>query len=74
MYHVLNERVPYYNFDVLTKWWNEPVTQWRVLDHYINKIIGVHRLLHHLDIISKLYFTTLQSQLIKVQLQILSSF
>ncbi|KAJ8682714.1 hypothetical protein QAD02_018506 [Eretmocerus hayati] len=53
MFQVLNERVPYPSFDVLTKWWNSPLLQWRVIDHYTNKVIGVHRMIHHLDIINR---------------------
>ncbi|XP_008215763.1 DNA polymerase zeta catalytic subunit [Nasonia vitripennis] len=53
MYNVMNERIPNPSFDTLTKWWNSSNTQWRVIDNYSNKVIGVHRLLHHLDIINR---------------------
>lgn len=54
MYNVLNERIPHPSFDSLTQWWQSPRSQWRVIDHYTNKVLGIHRLLHHFDIISTL--------------------
>ncbi|XP_011498126.1 PREDICTED: DNA polymerase zeta catalytic subunit [Ceratosolen solmsi marchali] len=53
MFHVMNERIPHPSFEILTNWWATLNCRWRVIDHYTNKVIGVHRILHHLDIINR---------------------
>lgn len=53
MYHVMRERVSCPTFQILTNWWNhKSVTiRWRVITHYVIRIVGTLRILIHLDII-----------------------
>ena len=55
MYHVMHERLPHPSFETLTVWWNSEgyFQRWRVFEYYIKKILGILKLLDHLDIIGK---------------------
>ncbi|XP_050494213.1 DNA polymerase zeta catalytic subunit isoform X4 [Bombus huntii] len=55
MYHVMRERVSCPTFQILTNWWNhKSVTiRWRVITHYVIRIVGTLRILIHLDIIGR---------------------
>ncbi|XP_076642989.1 DNA polymerase zeta catalytic subunit [Halictus rubicundus] len=53
MYHVLHERVSCPTFQHLTDWWkhNNVTIQWKVISHYVARVVGTLRMLLHLDII-----------------------
>lgn len=57
MYNVMHERISCPTFQMLTEWWNhENMTmQWRVISHYIIRVVGTLRILIHLDIIGLYY-------------------
>lgn len=57
MYNVMHERISCPTFQMLTEWWNhENMTmQWRVITHYIIRVVGTLRILIHLDIIGLYY-------------------
>lgn len=53
MYNVLRERISCPTFQTLTKWWKykNVKVQWRVITHYVMRVVGTLRILIHLDII-----------------------
>ncbi|XP_017759644.1 PREDICTED: DNA polymerase zeta catalytic subunit [Eufriesea mexicana] len=55
MYNVMHERISCPTFKILTAWWNcKNVTiQWRIVTHYIIRVVGTLRILIHLDIIGR---------------------
>ncbi|XP_012150991.1 DNA polymerase zeta catalytic subunit isoform X2 [Megachile rotundata] len=55
MYNVMRERVPCPSFQTLSHWWkhNSITIQWRVITHYVIRVVGTIRILIHLDIIGK---------------------
>ncbi|XP_078050436.1 DNA polymerase zeta catalytic subunit [Augochlora pura] len=55
MYHVLRERISCPTFQHLTDWWkhNNVTTHWKVIFHYVTRVVGTLRILLHLDIIGK---------------------
>lgn len=52
-HHALNERVPCFPFEVLTKWFNENRNRWRVIDYYLVRVVGQMRILDKFDLIAK---------------------
>lgn len=53
-HHALNERVPCFAFDTLTKWFNENRNRWRVIDYYLLRVVGQMRILDKFDLIAKI--------------------
>ncbi|XP_076640510.1 DNA polymerase zeta catalytic subunit isoform X1 [Colletes latitarsis] len=55
MYNVLHERISCPTFQTLTEWWkHKNVTmQWRVIMHYVTRVVGTLRILIQLDIIGR---------------------
>ncbi|KZC10783.1 DNA polymerase zeta catalytic subunit, partial [Dufourea novaeangliae] len=55
IYHVLRERIACPTFQHLTDWWkhNNVTIQWRVIFHYVVRVVGTLRILIHLDIIGR---------------------
>ncbi|XP_015597697.1 DNA polymerase zeta catalytic subunit isoform X2 [Cephus cinctus] len=55
MFHVMKERHPCPSFETLTTWWSErnPRTRWKVVDHYITRVLGVFKILDQLDLIGR---------------------
>ncbi|XP_076277672.1 DNA polymerase zeta catalytic subunit isoform X2 [Lasioglossum baleicum] len=55
MYHVLHERVSCPTFQHLTDWWRHSnvTIQWKVISHYVARVVGTLRMLLHLDIIGR---------------------
>ena len=53
MYYVMHERISCPTFQILTDWWNHKnvTVQWRVITHYVIRVVGTLRILIHLDII-----------------------
>lgn len=51
--HALNERVPCFPFEVLTKWFTENRNRWRVIDYYLTRVEGHMRILDRFDLIAK---------------------
>lgn len=49
----LGERVPCFDFDTLTKWFNEHRNRWRVIDYYLIRVLGQMRILDRFDLIAK---------------------
>lgn len=58
MYHVMRERISCPTFETLTEWWkHKSVTiQWRVITHYVVRVVGTLRMLIHLDIIGLYHY------------------
>lgn len=52
-HHALNERVPCFEFQTLTKWFNENRNRWRVIDYYLVRVIGNMRIIDRFDLIAK---------------------
>lgn len=52
-HHALNERVPCFPFEILTKWFNENRNRWRVVDYYLVRVVGQMRILDKFDLIAK---------------------
>nr|XP_031826946.1 DNA polymerase zeta catalytic subunit isoform X1 [Nomia melanderi] len=55
MYHVLRERISCPTFQHLTDWWkyNNVTVQWKVISHYVIRVVGTLRILIHLDVIGR---------------------
>ncbi|XP_034191284.2 DNA polymerase zeta catalytic subunit [Osmia lignaria lignaria] len=55
MYNVMRERISCPSFETLTNWWkhNTITVQWRVVTHYVIRVVGTLKMLLHLDIIGK---------------------
>lgn len=55
MYHVMNERVPFYSYKTLTEFWQSSShrSRCKVIDYYVKKVIGILRILEQLDIIGR---------------------
>ncbi|XP_054001717.1 DNA polymerase zeta catalytic subunit isoform X1 [Hylaeus anthracinus] len=55
MYNVLRERISCPPFQTLTEWWKHKNISiwWRVITHYITRVIGTLRILIHRDIIGR---------------------
>ncbi|XP_043513562.1 DNA polymerase zeta catalytic subunit [Frieseomelitta varia] len=55
MYYVMHERISCPTFQILTDWWNHKnvTIQWRVITHYVIRVVGTLRILIHLDIIGR---------------------
>ncbi|XP_076378060.1 DNA polymerase zeta catalytic subunit isoform X1 [Megalopta genalis] len=55
IYHVLRERISCPTFQHLTDWWRHSnvTTQWKVIFHYVTRVVGTLRILLHLDIIGR---------------------
>ncbi|CAK9831820.1 DNA polymerase zeta catalytic subunit [Anthophora retusa] len=55
MYNIMRERISCPTFQTLTEWWgNKNVTiQWRVITHYVVRVVGTLRMLVHFDIIGR---------------------
>lgn len=53
MYYVMHERISCPTFQILTDWWNHKnvTIRWRVITHYVIRVVGTLRILIHLDII-----------------------
>ncbi|KOC60944.1 DNA polymerase zeta catalytic subunit [Habropoda laboriosa] len=53
MYNVMRERISCPIFQVLTEWWNHKniTIQWRIITHYMIRVVGTLRILVHFDII-----------------------
>lgn len=49
----LGERVPCFDFDTLTKWFNQHRNRWRVVDYYLIRVLGQMRILDRFDLIAK---------------------
>lgn len=52
-HHALNERVPCFGFDTLTRWFNENKNRWRVIDYYLTRVVGQMRILDRFDLMAK---------------------
>lgn len=52
-HHALNERVPCFPFEILTKWFYENRNRWRVIDYYLVRVVGQMRILDKFDLIAK---------------------
>ncbi|XP_076234619.1 DNA polymerase zeta catalytic subunit [Calliopsis andreniformis] len=55
MYNVMHERISSPTFQVLTDWWKHKhmSIKWRVMTHYVTRVIGTLRILIQLDIIGR---------------------
>lgn len=53
-HYALNERVPCFSFETLTKWFNENRNRWRVIDYYLIRVIGEMRILDKFDLVAKI--------------------
>lgn len=52
-HHALNERVPCFSFEILTRWFNQHRNRWRVIDYYLIRVAGQMRILERFDLIAK---------------------
>ncbi|XP_017877316.1 DNA polymerase zeta catalytic subunit [Ceratina calcarata] len=55
MYNVMRERISCPTFEVLSAWskHNNITMQWRVINHYVIRVVGTLRILIHLDVIGR---------------------
>ncbi|CAL7952234.1 unnamed protein product [Xylocopa violacea] len=55
MYNVMRERISCPNFQTLSNWWKHKniTMQWKVITHYVTRVIGILRMINHLDIIGR---------------------
>lgn len=55
MYNVMHERISCPTFQTLSGWWNHRsiVMRWRVIDHYVTRVLGTLRILMQLDVIGR---------------------
>lgn len=52
-YHVLHQRVPWYDWSVLTRWWLQSATRWRVIEHVTGLAVRNILLLDALNVIGR---------------------
>ncbi|XP_073432100.1 DNA polymerase zeta catalytic subunit isoform X2 [Dendrobates tinctorius] len=55
VFHVLHQRFPLFTFRTLSDWFDNKsdIYRWRMIDHYMSRVLGTLQLLEHLDLIGR---------------------
>lgn len=58
MYNVMHERISCPTFQTLTDWWKHKsvMIQWRVITHYVKRVVSTLKILIQHDIIGSYHF------------------
>ncbi|XP_071745629.1 DNA polymerase zeta catalytic subunit [Lepeophtheirus salmonis] len=53
MFHILHKRVPKYDDEMLSSWWNYGCNRWKVIEYFIKRVQGNVSILEQLDLFGR---------------------